>query len=181
MMYDLKTLWEKYNDLDVETKFASISDDIWQLGDIEEIREQVSPETFTFHIAVNMIGNWKGDGWHFIFCEEKALLPYIPETLNKLGLEEINNAFEKTRDIFPDFAKDCDDKAYTDVMNFLINPRFNVSDERLKAIPMEEREARSKAYHQGVEELDALSHKVWGYGAAEDGWKNVLDYLKALI
>lgn len=173
-MDDLRTLCEKYSDLDVEYKFASISDDLWKLGSIEKIKDEVSPEAFTFHVAVNMIGNWKGDGWDFIFYEGRALFPYIPDTLSKLGLVEIKDAFEQTLSVFPGFASDCNEEVYTDVMNFLINPRFKVADERLNAIPKEERTALSKAYHKGVQRLDDLSEKLWGYGAEEDGWKNVL-------
>ena len=80
-MDDLRTLCEKYTDLDVEYKFASISEDLWKLGSIEKIKDEVSPETFTFHVAVNMIGNWKGDGWDYIFYEGRALLPYIPTSV----------------------------------------------------------------------------------------------------
>ena len=173
-MDDLRTLWERYSDLDVESKFASISDDIWKLGPIEKIKDEVSADVFTFHVAVNMIGNWKGDGWDFIFYEGRALLPYIPDTLSKLGLVEIKCAFEQTLSVFPDFTSDCDEEVYTDVMNFLINPRFKVADERLNAISKEERTALSKAYHKGVQRLDNLSEKLWGYRAEEDGWKNVL-------
>jgi len=157
-MDDLRTLCEKYGDLDVEYKFASISDDLWKLGSIDKIKDEVSPETFTFHVAVNMIGNWKGDGWDFIFYEGRALLPYIPDTLSKLGLVEIKDAFEQTLSVFPDFA-----------------------DERLNAISKEERTALSKAYHKGVQRLDDLSEKLWGYRAEEDGWKNVLDYLNSFV
>lgn len=60
-MNDLKILLENYNGLDNESKFASISDDIWQLGSLEEIKKEVSHEAFTFNIIVNMIGNWKCD------------------------------------------------------------------------------------------------------------------------
>ena len=129
-MDDLRALWAKYSDLDVESKFASISDDIWKLGSIEKIKDEVSAEVFTFHVAVNMIGNWKGDGWDFIFYEGRALLPYIPDTLSRLELGEIKDAFEQTLSVFPDFASDCDERGYTDVANFLINPRFKVADER---------------------------------------------------
>ena len=180
-MDDLRTLCEKYSDLDVEYKFASISDDLWKLGSIDKIKDEVSPETFTFHVAVNMIGNWKGDGWDFIFYEGRALLPYIPDTLSKLGLVEIKDAFEQTLSVFPDFAKECDEGVYTDVMNFLINPRFKVADERLNAIPKEERAALSEAYHKGVQRLDDLSEKLWGYRAEKGGWKNVLDYLNSFV
>ena len=180
-MDDLRTLCEKYSDLDVEYKFASISEDLWKLGSIEKIKDEVSPETFTFHVAVNMIGNWKGDGWDYIFYEGRALLPYIPDTLSKLGLVEIKDAFEQALSVFPGFAKECDEGVYTDVMNFLINPRFKVADERLNAIPKEERTALSEAYHRGVQRLDDLSEKLWGYDAEEDGWKSVLDYLNSFV
>ena len=180
-MDDLRTLCEKYSDLDVEYKFASISEDLWKLGSIEKIKDEVSSETFTFHVAVNMIGNWKGDGWDYIFYEGRALLPYIPDTLSKLGLVEIKDAFEQALSVFPGFAKECDEGVYTDVMNFLINPRFKVADERLNAIPKEERTALSEAYHRGVQRLDDLSEKLWGYDAEEDGWKSVLDYLNSFV
>ena len=180
-MDDLRTLCEKYSDLDVEYKFASISDDLWKLGSIDKIKDEVSPETFTFHVVVNMIGNWKGDGWDFIFYEGRALLPYIPDTLSRLELGEIKEAFEETLSVFPDFASDCNEEVYTDVMNFLINPRFKVADERLNAISKEEQTALSKAYHKGVQRLDDLSEKLWGYRAEEDGWKNVLDYLNSFV
>ena len=180
-MDDLRALWAKYSDLDVESKFASISDDIWKIGPIEKIKDGVSAEVFTFHVAVNMIGNWKGDGWDFIFYEGRALLPYIPDTLSRLGLGEIKEAFEETLSVFPDFASDCDEEVYTDVANFLINPRFKVADERLNAISKEERRALSEAYHRGVQRLDDLSEKLWGYGAEEDGWKSVLDYLNSFV
>ena len=49
-----------------------------------------------------------------------------------------------------------------------------MADERLNAISKEERRALSEAYHRGVQRLDDLSEKLWGYGAEEDGWKNVL-------
>ena len=94
--------------------------------------------------------------------------------MSRLELGEIKDAFEQTLAIFPDFASDCDEEVYTDVMNFLINPRFKVADERLNAISKEERRALSEAYHKGVQRLDDLSEKLWGYGAEEDGWKNVL-------
>ena len=94
---------------------------------------------------------------------------------------KIKDAFEQTLSVFPDFASDCNEEVYTDVMNFLINPRFKVADERLNAISKEERTALSRAYHKGVQRLDDLSEKLWGYRAAEDGWKNVLDYLNSFV
>ena len=74
-MDDLRTLWAKYSDLDVLSKLSSIADYIRKLGPIEKIKDEVSAEVFTFHVAVNMIGNWKGDGWDFIFYEGSNALP----------------------------------------------------------------------------------------------------------
>ena len=101
--------------------------------------------------------------------------------MSRLELGEIKDAFEQTLAVFPDFASDCDEEVYTDVANFLINPRFKVADERLNAISKEERRALSEAYHKGVQRLDDLSEKLWGYGAEGDGWKNVLDYLNSFV
>lgn len=95
-MKDLKTLLGNYDGLENDLKFASISDEIWRLGSLEEIKNEVSHEAFTFHIAVNMKGNWKCDGWSYIFAEGHSLLPYISGTLNKLGLVELENQFDDT-------------------------------------------------------------------------------------
>lgn len=95
-MNDLKLLLEKYAALEDRLKLARISDDIWQLGSLEEIKKEVSHETFIFHIAVNMIGNWQGDGWNYIFAEGHTLLPYISETFNELELLELKSQFDNT-------------------------------------------------------------------------------------
>lgn len=95
-MKDLKTLLGNYDGVENDLKFASISDEIWRLGSLEGIKKEVSPEAFTFHIAVSMIGNWKCDGWGCIFAEGHWLLPYVSGTLNELGLKELNNQFDDT-------------------------------------------------------------------------------------
>ena len=104
-------------------------------------------------------------------------MPYIPDVLDKLGLEEMKQMFDKTLSVFPDFAQGCDDKTYIDVVNFLSNPRFKVSDERLNAIPKAERVALCNAFGECVEQLDNLSMPLWAFNAEAGGWKNVLDYL----
>ncbi|RXZ70382.1 hypothetical protein EPT53_04055 [Fusobacterium necrophorum] len=188
MVEDLKILLDNYSDFDNESKFASISDDIWQLGSLEEIKKEVSSETFTFHIAVNMIGNWKCDGWHFIFVEYNSLLPYISEVLNKLGLLEVKNQFDGIifwlKEYFSNggieflnFEQAFDEKMHYDVMNFLMNPRFQVESEKLNNISMDDRKLVSKKYKAEIEKLDAISQKFWSYGTEEDGWKNILDYI----
>lgn len=188
MIKDLKILLDNYSDLDNESKFASISDDIWQLGSLEEIKKEVGPEAFTFHIAVNMIGNWKCDGWHFIFVECNSLLPYISEVLDKLGLLEVKNQFEGIifwlKEYFAnggvkflDFEQTFGEEMHYDVMNFLMNPRFQVKSKKLNNISMDDRKLISKKYKAEIEKLDDISQKLWGYGTEEDGWKNILDYI----
>lgn len=46
---------------------VTVSDEIWKLGTLEEIKEKLSPELFTVHIGMNVIGNHQGDGWWSIF------------------------------------------------------------------------------------------------------------------
>ena len=191
-MNDLKILLENYNDLDNESKFASISDDIWQLGSFEEIKKEVSYEVFNFHIIVNMIGNWKCDGWDYIFAEGHSILPYISGTLNELGLIELKNQFDNTvfrlkeyfaneRVEFLDFEKEFDEKAHYDAINFLSNPRFEVEDEKLNLINMDDRKIISKKYKTEIGKLEDISEKLWGYGTEEDGWKSVLDYIRKIF
>lgn len=190
-MIDLKILLENYSDFDNESKFASISDDIWQLGSLEEIKKEVSSEAFIFHIAVNLIGNWKCDGWDFIFVECYSILPYVSETLDELGLIELKNQFNNTvfwlKEYFANaginylnFEKELDEKIRYDVMNFLANPRFKVEDEKLNYISMDNRKLVSKKYKAEIEKLDNISQKLWGYDSEEDGWKHVLDYIRKI-
>ena len=46
-----------------ESFFAEVSDKLWKIGEIEEIKNQTDEDLFLFYIAVNIIGNWKGDVW----------------------------------------------------------------------------------------------------------------------
>lgn len=190
-MEDLKVLLENYNDLDNESKFASISDDIWQLGSLEEIKKEVSNEAFTFHIMVNMIGNWKCDGWGYIFAEGHLILPYISGALNELGLIELKNQFDSTvfwlKEYFANagveflnFEKELNEKAHYDVINFLSNHRFNVEDEKLNYISVEDRKIISQKYKAEIGKLEEISEKIWGYGTEEDGWKIALDYIRKI-
>lgn len=190
-MIDLKILLENYSDFDNESKFASISDDIWQLGSLEEIKKEISSEAFIFHIAVNLIGNWKCDGWDFIFVECYSILPYVSGTLDELGLIELKNQFNNTvfwlKEYFANaginylnFEKELDEKIRYDVINFLANPRFKVEDEKLNYISMDNRKLVSKKYKAEIEKLDNISQKLWGYDSEEDGWQHVLDYIRKI-
>ena len=49
-------------DVNTEDAIVTLSDKIWEIGSIDEIRQQVSDVTFTFHVVTNVIGNCQGDG-----------------------------------------------------------------------------------------------------------------------
>ena len=86
------------DDMDLVT----VSDEIWKLGTIEEIKEKLSPELFTVHVGMNVIGNHQSDGWWSILDYQQHLIPYIPQVLDKLGLHEIKIAFQKVTSLVPD-------------------------------------------------------------------------------
>ncbi|MDK4500751.1 hypothetical protein MWG03_00225 [Fusobacterium necrophorum] len=78
---------------------------------------------------------------------------------------------------FLDFEQTFGEEMHYDVMNFLMNPRFQVKSEELNNISMDDRKLVSKKYKAEIEKLDDISQKLWGYGTEEDGWKNILDYI----
>ena len=110
-----------------ENTLAELSDKLWELGTLDDIKEKVTPELFTLHICMNMVGNWQCDGWWYIICEQVKLVPFIPEALNALGLFTLKTAFEKVISCFPQDTIFTDDNNYIDTVNFLQNNRFKVS------------------------------------------------------
>lgn len=117
------------------------------------------------------------------------MVPYISETLDKSGLSELKNQFNNivfwlkeyfanAGIVFLDFGNKLEEETYYDAMNFLTNPRFKVKNEKLNFINMDDRELVSKKYKVEIEKLDGISQKLWGYGTEEDGWKNVLEYIR---
>lgn len=157
---------------------VKMSDQIWELGSLEEIKEKVTPDLFTIHIAINMIGNWQCDGWYGIIRNNFELIPYIPLTLDKLGLSKIKEALENVTSLFPKFTVFNDSKLYYDVIRFLSNVRDKVNDERLNQYSKAERMQISNEYHRKMEILDNLTEPLWGYNKNEECWKIVLDYIR---
>jgi hypothetical protein len=144
---------------------------------VEEIKETVCPNLFVFHISINMIGNWQGDGWHGIISDQPKLIPYIPLALETLCLQNLKTVFQKTVSVFPEFVVFKADSAYCDAINFLQNERFKIRDERLLKYSMEERSQMGEKYHAYLDELEELTQPLWGYGADRDGWGAILDYV----
>lgn len=162
-----------------EGTLAELSDRLWELGTVEEIKGEVSPELFTLHIGVNMIGNWKGEGWWGVISEQAGLVPFIPDTLEAFGLPALKKAFEKVVSCFPPDTIFLNDEKYCDTINFLQNARFPVSDEGLNAIPHEQRREMVKNIRRHIEELEQLTEPLWGDSGENGGWKTALDFISA--
>lgn len=162
-----------------EGELALISDKLWQIGCLEEIKEKVSPDLFYLHIGINVIGGWKMEGWWYIICEQADFVPYIPKTLEKLQLPQIKAAFEEVISMFPEYTVfKSDDAGYYDICNFLQSAGIKVQDERLKSISSEERRAMVKQTRKKLDALEELTEAFWSESAQCEGWKQILDYIK---
>lgn len=175
------TLQECLNGVDCfdENTLVKLSDKLWEFGTLDDIKENVTPELFTLHICMNVVGNWQRDGWWYIICEQVKLVPFIPNALEALGLSALKTAFEKVIACFPSDTTFTDDDNYIDTVNFLQNARFKVSNEKLNAIPLEKRKEMVKQTRRCIEELEQLTEPLWGYSGEHNGWKTVLDYISA--
>jgi len=83
-----------------EVTLVELSDKLWKLGTLEKIKEEVSPELFTLHVGMNMIGNWKGSGWWGVISEHAELVPFVADTLEAFGLPALKTAFENVISCF---------------------------------------------------------------------------------
>ncbi|MBQ7774870.1 MAG: hypothetical protein IJ379_03025 [Lachnospiraceae bacterium] len=180
-MFTIKEFIGDMSNID-EAKLVEISDKLWKLGSLEEIREAVSPELFYLHVGMNMIGNWKGEGWWGVICEHADLIPYIPATLEQLNLPKLKAAFENVVSLFPEHTVfKADDAAYYDICNFLQSFSIKVQDERLKDITSEKRRAMVKQMRSSLNALEDLTEPLWGEQAECGGWKCVVDYISDKI
>ena len=57
-------------DVNTENAIVTLSDKVWEIGELSEIKNQVSDAVFAFHIVANVIGIYKGDGWQAIIEAE---------------------------------------------------------------------------------------------------------------
>ena len=180
-MFTIKEMIENVSDID-EMQLVKISDQLWKIGNLGEIKEKVSPDLFYLHIGINMIGNWKGEGWWCIICEHADLVPYIPTTLDKLNLNELKIAFESIIKMFPeDTTFESDNDSYYDICNFLQSANLKVEDERLNAIPKDKRREMVKQVRQNVDRLENLTNPIFGDSVEYKGWKPVLDYISSSL
>ena len=162
-----------------EVTLVELSDKLWELGTLEKIKEEVSPELFTLHVGMNMIGNWKGSGWWGVISEHAELAPFVADTLEAFRLPALKTAFENVISCFPEDTVFSNDDTYYDTINFLQNVRFKVSNERLNTISIENRKEMVNNIHRYLEELEQLTEPLWGYSCENNGWKTVLDFISA--
>ena len=117
-MITIKEFYGDVKDID-ESVLAVKSDCLWEKGSLLDIKNLVTPQLFYLHILVNLIGNWKYEGWWFIMCEMVQFVPYIAETLSQAGAEDMKTTFEKVIDCFPGDTRFEDSEEYFDIVNFL--------------------------------------------------------------
>ena len=53
-------------DINSEDAIVTLSDYLWQIGDIDTLKKELTDAAFNFQIVANVIGNYKGEGWEGI-------------------------------------------------------------------------------------------------------------------
>lgn len=171
-------------DINSEDAIVTLSDRIWEIGSLAEIKRQVSDDVFTFHIVANVIGNYKCDGWQYIIEEHPDLLPFISNAMSEMGIREIGEYTKDLSHIFPipiDVLS-LSGEDYCEVVNFLHGTRigkfFSLTIDELKQYSPEERIVLVGKYEQAIEQLDKAS-KQWNYETSDNnGWGVVSRYLE---
>jgi len=148
-----------------------------EIGSLEDIKEKVSPELFTVHVSMNIIGNWQCEGWESIINYHPDLFPYVPQALDAIGEPDIKEAFRNVIALFPDFVSFCNggadvDVFYNNLMNFLTDENFQADDEQLRQYDKEEHVQLSQEFNKRMETLEDLSDRLLN-------WDGVINYLNA--
>lgn len=160
-MLKIQDVIEDFDNLDEET-LVQLSDKLWEMGSLDDIKEKVSPELFQVHIGMNVIGIWKYEGWDSILGEHADFVPYIPQVLQELEMFDIKQAFEDVIALFPeDTVFASDNEAYYDIYNFLTTFSGKTQNEKLQGITPEKRREMVKLMHQKVNQLDEVTEQYW--------------------
>lgn len=180
-MLKIEDVIKDLNNLDVEA-FAQLSDMLWKLGNLDDIKEKVTPELFTLHIGINMIGIWKSEGWDCIIGEQADFVPFIPVVLQEFDLSDVRERFENVISLFPEKTVfKSDNEEYYDIYNLLTSFSYKAESEKLKAIAPEKRRELVKSMRQKVSLLDELTKQYWSDSSEKAGWKQVFDYIKNML
>ena len=177
-MLKIEDVIEDLNNIDIAL-FAQLSDKLWELGNLHDIKEKISPELFNLHIGINMIGIWKSEGWDSMIGEHADFVPYIPMVLQEFELPDVRESFENVISLFPEetvFMSDSEE--YYDICNFFTSFSHKAKNEKLKAIAPEKRREIVKAMRQRVNLLDELTEQYWSDDSEMAGWKQVFDYIR---
>lgn len=172
-------------DVNTEDAIVTLSDKVWEIGELSEIKNQVSDAVFAFHIVANVIGIYKGDGWQAIIEENTELLPYISHAMYEIGLDKIGDATKNIEQIFPlniDVFS-LDEDQLCEVVNFVRGSRegkyFTITMEELKGYTSEERKQITAKYSEACEKLEDATESMWGYNNPDnEGWGVVSRYLE---
>jgi hypothetical protein len=172
-------------DVNTEDAIVTLSDKVWEIGELSEIKNQVSDAVFAFHIVANVIGIYKGDGWQAIIEENTELLPYISHAMYEIGLDKIGDATKNIEQIFPlniDVFS-LDEDQLCEVVNFVRGSRegkyFTITMEELKGYTSEERKQITAKYSEACEKLEDATESMWGYNSPDnEGWGVVSRYLE---
>lgn len=135
-------------DVNTEDAIVTLSDKIWEIGSIDEIRQQVSDVTFTFHVVTNVIGNCQGDGWMSIVEYHADLLPYISSAMYEIGLDKVGEATKNIANIFPLDISVLSDSEFCKVVNFMKGHKTDL--EELKKYSESEQEKMSEQCKHSV-------------------------------
>lgn len=164
-------------DINSEGTIATLSDRIWELGSIDEIKERVSDATFTFHVVANVIGNCKGDGWQSIIEDHTDLLPYISCAMYEIGLDNVGEATKNIVKIFPLDTSTLNSKSFCKVVCFMKGLEADL--DVLKEYSEAEQEKISEQYFKTIHKLDDIAVQIWGYGCPHnEDWGVVSRYLE---
>ena len=129
---------------------------------LSEIKNELSTEVFNLYVTFRTTGCVKGDGWAFgIFGNMPQLVPFIPESMNILGYKKTAKAVSDVINVFPE--ETCflfDDNDYTDVLNFIENPKRKVSNPKLEKYTKEERETFCSNYHDSLCKLEDAGSEI---------------------
>ena len=107
-------------------------------------------------------GCWQSEGgWGFIICEQVELVPYVSKVLIDIGAEDMLAAFENVIACFPEDTIFENTAKYYDLYNFMQSYSYKVQDEKLKAVPSEQRRTLVKQFRSRIEKLDEITERYW--------------------
>ena len=112
-------------------------------------------------ILEQLVGCWQSEGCGFIFGEQVEMIPYVSKVLTDIGAEDMLAAFEKVIACFPEGTVFENTAKYYDLYSFMQSYAYKAQDEKLKAIPAEQRRALVKQFRSAIDELEEITAKHW--------------------